>query len=57
MEDDTFLKVRTHAAITLKTLPDISSYGGELRAVFGGALRSLEASQSGMILPDPTQMR
>ncbi|CAN0321606.1 unnamed protein product [Pylaiella littoralis] len=51
------LKVRTHAAHALKTVPDVRAYGDQLSAILGGSLRGLRACRQRSIVADPTQMR
>ncbi len=56
--EDRHLKVRTHAAHALKTVPGVRhAYGDQLPSILGGSLRGLEACKQRSIVADPTQMR
>ncbi|CAM9267614.1 unnamed protein product, partial [Sphacelaria rigidula] len=57
MEEDSHLKVRTHATVALKAFPNTLAYGTELPAIFGGALRLLLACGRGNLASDPSQSR
>ena len=58
MEADKHLKVRTHAALTLKTITAVGECDDHLPAVFAGSLRALQdCQQRRVVVSDPAQMR